>query len=340
MSQKFRVSTQLAEKLVQLGVSPEAVLARAGLTEDFLRQPRIMAATGEFFAIWRAIGEVSGDPAIGLKLGSAVSTEVYDPISIAALCARSFGDSLERMARYKQLMCPEEIVVRRRPAECTVQFRWLLAREAEPTILVDLCFAWVLTIGRRGTGEFLAPLRVELDRPARYRQILEKSFGCPVRFDSGHNSLVFRKADLQRSYRTHNAEMLSLLAPALEEELSRRVAEETLPSRVRGVVQRRLAGQRPSVGDVARELNMSARTLQRRLLELGVSFQQVVEEARRELARHYLVHSPLEIGETAYLLGYGDANSFVRAFHEWEGVPPAHWRETQRAKPAVHAGVQ
>jgi hypothetical protein len=60
---------------------------------------------------------------------------------------------------------------------------------------------------------------------------------------------------------------------------------------------------------------MSARTLQRRLLESGVSFQQVVESARRELARHYLVHSPLEIGETAYLLGYGDTSSFVRAFH-------------------------
>ncbi|HZO51064.1 MAG TPA: AraC family transcriptional regulator [Bryobacteraceae bacterium] len=339
MSQRFRVPTQLAESLRQLGVSPEAVLAHAGLPGDLLRQPRIMVLTEEFFAIWRAISEVSRDPAIGLKLGSVDPAEVYDPISIATLCARSFGDSLERMARYKQLTCPEEIVLRRRASECTVQFRWLLAQDAEPALLVDLCFAWVLSIARRGIGEPIAPLRLELDRPARNRQIFEKFFGCGIRFDARHNAIVFRTEDLHRPYRTYNAEMLSMLAPALEEELNRRVAVESLPDRVRGSVRRRLAGQRPSVRDVARDLNMSARTLQRRLLESGLSFQQVVESARRELARHYLVHSPLEIGETAYLLGYGDANSFVRAFHEWEGVPPAHWREAQRGK-SIPAGVQ
>jgi AraC-like DNA-binding protein len=83
---------------------------------------------------------------------------------------------------------------------------------------------------------------------------------------------------------------------------------------------------------VARELRLSSRTLQRRLQTSNLSFQQVLEEARHELARHYLVHSPLELNETAYLLGYEDANSFVRAFHGWEGVPPAHWRDTQRVK--------
>ena len=67
---------------------------------------------------------------------------------------------------------------------------------------------------------------------------------------------------------------------------------------------------------------MSARTLQRRLTEEGVTFQQLMEEARRELAQHYLLHSSLELNETAYLLGYEDANSFFRAFHKWEGIPP------------------
>ena len=58
--------------------------------------------------------------------------------------------------------------------------------------------------------------------------------------------------------------------------------------------------------------------------------QQLIEEARRELAQHYLLHSSLELNETAYLLGYEDANSFLRAFHQWEGTSPGEWR-------AVHA---
>jgi AraC-like DNA-binding protein len=71
--------------------------------------------------------------------------------------------------------------------------------------------------------------------------------------------------------------------------------------------------------------------LQRRLTEEGVNFQQLMKEARHELARHYLLHSSLELNETAYLLGYEDANSFFRAFHSWEGTSPGEWRSSRLA---------
>jgi methylphosphotriester-DNA--protein-cysteine methyltransferase len=60
--------------------------------------------------------------------------------------------------------------------------------------------------------------------------------------------------------------------------------------------------------------------------EERATFQQLMQEARRELARHYLLHSSLELNDTAYLLGYEDAHSFFRAFHDWEGIPPGEWR--------------
>jgi AraC-like DNA-binding protein len=81
---------------------------------------------------------------------------------------------------------------------------------------------------------------------------------------------------------------------------------------------------------VAGELNLSAPTLQRRLTEAGLTFQEVLEEARRELARHYLLQSSLELNETAYLLGYENANSFFRAFRHWEGASPVQWRNDHR----------
>jgi AraC-like DNA-binding protein len=94
----------------------------------------------------------------------------------------------------------------------------------------------------------------------------------------------------------------------------------------KGIVKKLLAGQRPTLRDVARELRLSARTLQRRLTAEHANFQQLMEDARRELAQHYLLHSSLELNETAYLLGYQDANSFFRAFHQWEGTSPGEWR--------------
>jgi AraC-like DNA-binding protein len=73
--------------------------------------------------------------------------------------------------------------------------------------------------------------------------------------------------------------------------------------------------------------------LQRRLTEEGITFQRLLEEARHELARHYLLHSSLELNQTAYLLGYEDANSFYRAFHHWEGTSPGQWLKLQKNSP-------
>ena len=79
---------------------------------------------------------------------------------------------------------------------------------------------------------------------------------------------------------------------------------------------------------------MTPRTLQRRLQESRASFQRVVDEARHLMARYYLFNSVLELNEAAFLLGFEDPNSFGRAFHNWEGMPPSDWRESHRSPTA------
>ena len=148
----------------------------------------------------------------------------------------------------------------------------------------------------------------------------------PIRFRAARNVLVFNNADMDIPFVTYNADLLATVAPQLEAELKQQLAEKNLREQVKGTLKQLLAGQRPGIHDVARELRLSTRTLQRRLTKDGATFQQLMEEARRELARHYLLHSSLELNETAYLLGYEDANSFFRAFHDWEGTSPGHWR--------------
>ncbi|WP_433966085.1 AraC family transcriptional regulator [Tunturiibacter gelidiferens] len=326
MSKHFRVSGHLSTKLNESGVRVSSVLERAGLPSGLLDQPRILVTTEEFFALWRGIGQVSPDPAIGLVLGTAAKSEHFDPMVLAALSTGSFGDAMRQLARYKQLSCPEEVVLERDDAEWAIQFRWLLANEVEPAVLTDLCFAWVLSIARHGTGMRISPVRLELQRPRANARILERHFGCPVVFGAARNAIVFRASDAELRFVTRNAELLAMLAPQLDEELKQYKGEESFTEGVRATIQRKLTGSRPKMQEIARELHISSRTLQRRLQDAGSSFQKALEEARHQLARHYLTNSLLELSETAHLLGYEDSNSFVRAFRIWEGVPPAHWR--------------
>jgi len=330
MSNRFRVSSTLPRKLEELGLSPDTVLRRAGLPIGLFKLDRILVSTEQFFALHRGIAEASNDPAIGLKLGTEERVERYDPVKLAALSARSFRDAVERSSRYKQLTCPEEIRLVERGNECAIQFLWLLSREQEPPLLVDVCFAWIVSLGQRGTGRPIRPKRVEFQRASTHRDMYEAHFHCSVKFKATQNVLIFSKSDIELPFVTYNADLLATVAPQLEAELTEQLAEKTLTEQAKGILKQVLAGQRPGIQDLARELHLSTRTLQRRLTEQGITFQRLLDEARHELARHYLLHSSRELNETAYLLGYEDANSFFRAFHHWEGISPGQWRLLQK----------
>ncbi|MCC7155028.1 MAG: helix-turn-helix transcriptional regulator [Bryobacterales bacterium] len=147
-----------------------------------------------------------------------------------------------------------------------------------------------------------------------------------MKFGARRNQLFFRTTDILQPFTTHNLELLELVEPQLEAELTRQLASRPLTEQVKGILKRLLAGKKPRLEDVAAELRVGARTLQRRLLEDGLTFHELVEESRREMAQHYLRQPALELNETAYLLGYEDPNSFIRAFHKWEGTSPGEWR--------------
>jgi AraC-like DNA-binding protein len=330
MNKHFRVPGHLGIKLEESGVPVSAVLRRAGLPQDLFAQTRILVTTAELFALWRAIGEVSPDPAIALKLATENSTSRFHPSGLAALSTENFGAAVDHLARYKQLTCPEEVLQQADGDEWNIRFRWLLAVDVEPYVLTEYCFAWLLTIARHGSGQRISPLRLELIQPRSHCKVLERHFGCEVLCGASQNAIVFSAEHASLPFVTRNAELLDMLAPQFEEQLKQYSEQDTFVELVRGAIQQKLTGHRPAIDDVARALHISSRTLQRRLQESGSSFQRVLDEARHQMARYYLGNSVLELNEAAYLLGYEDANSFVRAFRTWEGVPPGVWRETHR----------
>ena len=303
-----------------------ALLRRAGLPASLFEQEKIHVTTAELFALWRNVAEMSPDPGFGLKLGTELRFERSHPVAIAGVCSRSFGDALQRLARYKQLTCPEEIRVHKKAQETSVEIFFIEAKEAQPDIMVDLGLSWILNVGRRGTDGEITPLRLELTRPVKHRASLERHFGCRVRFKADRNTLVFRSSDLDRPFVTHNEELVAIIGAQLDSELKARNASVNAGEQVKDTLRRSLAGKRPTLRDVAQEIGLSARTLQRRLTDAGITFQQLVEETRRELARHYLKQRAVELNEAAFLLGFEDANSFFRAFQVWEGTSPTEWR--------------
>jgi AraC-like DNA-binding protein len=89
---------------------------------------------------------------------------------------------------------------------------------------------------------------------------------------------------------------------------------------------RRLPDGEPKRDQIAGELGMSERTLQRRLEQEGTSFIQLMDDTRRELAEQYLGRLQLSLAQAAYLLGFADQSSFFRACRRWFDLSPGQYR--------------
>ncbi len=328
--------------LAKVGLAPAAVARHAGLQVSGFEET-LSLTLGESTAFWRAVKELSGNPAIGLEIARNLDFAKAPPMMLAPYHARDWRDAMQRIARYKQMCSPERVRIREEGGACIVEVDWV---HADRVVIADMMFAALVELGRRGTGRHLLPRRVELERPKGDTTAHEEYFGCPVRFGARANRLVLDCADLAIPFASYNRELLDMLSPALEKALEEHRKAQSLAERVRWLVKKRLATSRPDMKSIAAELAMSDRTLQRRLAEEATRFQDVLAQARRELAHQYLVDGQLDMADVAFLLGFDDQNSFFRAFRQWEGDTPARWREKRiglsRAaairsrQPAVH----
>lgn len=329
---RFNIPDVFWQALKTIGLEPSAVLRQARLPVTLNlheRRDRRQVTTPEFFRLWEAVGTLNPDSAAGILLVTQLDSATLPPASFAAFIARDFRDGLHRLARFKQLCTPERVRVTEEGNTCTVTIDWLRTQEPAPALLIDAAFATFVELGRRGSKVHIIPRGVELARPESGHNALVNFFGCPVRFGAERNALVFDVADLNRPFPGHNPELLEILNPVLIAALAEATAPPTISHQVKGALKRILASGRPEMVEVAREIGMSERTLQRRITEEGTSFRQLMLETRQEVVRHLLTEPSIEIEEIAGLLGYEDTNSFYRAFRSWEGTTPARWRASQ-----------
>ncbi|ASB88214.1 AraC family transcriptional regulator ligand-binding domain-containing protein [Bacillus sonorensis] len=311
--------------LRQLGIAAHDVVRKARLPLTIITEP--VVTTTQYFAIWQAYSDLIDDTAKGIiELVTAFETAHYPPAVLATYHARDYRDALKRMARYKQLCPPESLRITEEGEHCTIELEWLNTEQAGPPMLVGITLAFLLELGRRGTGQPLTARLVEFSHSMGDVQALEAYFGCRIRIGANCNRLTLHRGDLDRPFVSYNAELLEILTPALDQSLDEQKHSLSITEMVKWIMKRSLTAGRPDIQTVASELGMSDRTLQRRLTDEGTSSKHLLTQVRHEQAREYLADPSLDIKEVAFLIGYEDQNSFYRAFRLWEGDTPSNWR--------------
>jgi AraC-like DNA-binding protein len=309
------------------GVQPAAILRQARLPATLHLKSQVLLTTAQIFAIYKAVEELVDDPGFAIKFVRAFDRSGHQPAFLAACYAADYRDALARINRFKRLSTCEKFILLEKGKVLTLSKEWPYSPEPEPALSIDVSFAFVVELGRKGTGQPITPVRVDFARPGPRSTDHEAFFGCPIRYGAKQNLLVIRSSDLDRPFPGHNKEFLDLLTPALAAARMDLEAGSTFSEQVKVVLMQSLASGRPDVARIARDLGTSERTLQRRITEEGTTFRELLAEARQELGEHLLSDLSISIDEVAILLGYQDTSSFYRAFKDWQGVTPHNWRE-------------
>lgn len=307
MIRKFPVDTSWAVLYPEFAFDPPTICQRAELPRKALSGVAPTLTGPEYMQLYRGLDELVGNPMLGFWLGSLAGTHPFKPVAVAARCAPTLDVALERMKRYKILMGPLGI-------QWTIKDNIIqispFGVDAPLCQLISHCEAayWPAFVSQALGPE--RPLAVETPSPPPGA---EPFVGVAPR-DSQSTAVHFSGELLTRPFATRDDDLWRFLEPVLEERL--RVSDGapvSTATKVRVSLFERISVGETTVGECARLLGTSSRTLQRRLAAEGCSFAALLQDVRRWLATYFLRATSLKAADIALLLGYGDETSFYRA---------------------------
>ena len=300
-------------------------LRKAGLPVDALRRPVPTMTVQAYYAFMEAVGELTGCEDVAVALASADDVEQFSPPFFASFCARDGRACIERLARYKPLIGPMEFILADGDGALTVRLACPERERAMPAFLVQCEIAFLVNVLRASTKRDISPVGVMMRHPPEGTWF-EEFLGCEVR-EGVRDEVTFADDDLAVPFFSRNDAMWGYFEPELGCRLSELDVDEGMSARVRSALVEALPAGEVGIDEIACRLGQSKRTLQRKLGEEGTTFQKQLSHVRELLAKRYLTTTSMRTDEIAFMLGYVEHNSLLRAFSSWTGVSPSEYRK-------------
>lgn len=314
----------------RLGLSPPLMLRKVGLTPRMLASPTQLIPQESALALLEISARESGCDTFGLHLAEARVLSDFGPISLLLTHQPSIRVALETIAQYRHLLNESLGMYIEDVGKTTIIREEIMSDYPGGTQQsTDMALGVLMLIFRAILGEHWRPQALHFTHPANSDlQVHRRLFGCALHFNSDFNGAVCLKADMDRPNARADAAMASY-AQSFIEAMPKR-GQSSVVQDVRRSVYLLLPMGRASVEQIASGLGVNVRTLQRRLDEAEVSFSQLLNEVRCELAQRYITHTPHSMGRVAEQLGYSNLSSFTRWFTTQFDCSPSRMRESSQ----------
>lgn len=329
----------IVDGLAAEGTSPTDALRGVQLSAPEMASPATRVSVNQIIECCRNASRLARDPYFAYHAGLRFHVSAYGALGFAILSSMNFRQTMRIAEKYHDLSATPlcDISLKEQGDRAT----WFISPIAHPSIdaslykfLVEMQFGIHVSLHRDVMGPSFAARQLHVTYAAPGdAQTYAETFGCEVHFGQPQNKFVFDAAWLDREPKVGN-EITNAIALRLCDQLMEEVRLRVgLVGKVREILLVNL--MRPTgLEAAAKHLNMTARTLRRKLAEENTSFHTLVDELRMQVAIKYLRDTDLTIEEITYALGFKDAANFRRAFRRWTNHGPLEFR--QRSRNGVH----
>ena len=319
----------VVDQVARSGVDVPRFLDEVGLAPALLEDPDARIDLALYDRVQAAALAQSQDPAFGLHMGENASLAAFHLVGHMSAQCRTIREGLMVFFRYHRVVCD----LQPRPHlldegdKVRLVYSFPRTHPLRDRLRAEFGMVRILLTGRMFAQAAPDEVWFEHETPA-YEDEYERIFQGVQRFGMPATGMVFDRALLDAEQHYFDPELRELLRGRADDILRRLEVGTSWAERVHELVATRVVDVSPTVGEVAKRLQVTPRSLRRRLEEEGRSFRQVVDDARADIAERALRETATTIQEAAYRLGFSDVSAFHRAFKRWTGRTPREYRES------------
>ena len=331
----FFISTSILQRLFAFtskrGITADDLLKKADVDKSSLDNTDNKLPLEDYYSILDSAIEMTGDPYFGLHMGESADAGDLSVLGYIMTSCRTLGEALEKVGKYFGIIG-------------SVLNIYLKVEGDDAKLIYDMrkhfpnnCIKHCIDTG---LSNYYNIVRNIASGPVEIKEVWVKAeqpldmseynrvFDCPVLFNQPVAALVFPSKALDIPLRHPNSALLSLLEHHANSFLSKIDEKDYFSRKISLFLFEQIQGNNPAIEDVAKDLGMSVRVLQKKLKEEGVTFSEIATNVRQELAKSYLAEKRYTIDDITYLLGFSEPSVFRRAFKMWTGMTPGQYRSS------------
>jgi AraC-like DNA-binding protein len=322
------VATRLAAgRLRKVGIVLEPLLRNAGLSVGQINQPDTRIGVASQIMFLELAAKALKDPLLGFRLACEGDVRQLGLLYYAAASSETLGDALDRAQRYSSIVNAGVVLKCSEARNFTIGLRYAGVARHHDRQQMEFLVTVLIRVCRSLAGRRLAPRAIHLvHRRSGEPAEREKFFGCRIEYGARADKIIFHKKAAQLRLVDADPYLNKILLQYCEQALAHRSNASSLQTKVENAITPLLPHGMARLAVVAQKLGVSSRTLARRLAAEGLSFGEILNHLRSDLATRYLSEADLSVSQIAWLVGYRGVSSFSRGCKRWSGTNPKKMR--------------